>query len=53
MEWEWPEQKISIIRVIEKISDDKFIMTGKWTMPDGSVMDDKTEMTRKRIMIEE
>ena len=53
MEWEWPEQKISIIRIIEKVSDDKFIMTGKWTMPDGSVMNDKTEMTRKKIMTEE
>jgi hypothetical protein len=50
MEWEWPKQRVSIIRIIEKVSDDKFVMTGKWTMPNGSVMDDKTEMTRKKIM---
>jgi len=52
MEWEWLEQRVSTIRIIEKVSDDKFIMTGKWTMPNGSVMDDKTEMTRKRKMTE-
>jgi hypothetical protein len=53
MEWEWPEQGISGVRIIEKISNDKFIMTGKWTMPGGSVMDDKTEMTRKITITEE
>jgi len=52
MEWEWPEQKVSGIRVIEKVSDDKFIMTGKWTMPNGRVMEDKTEVTHKRILAE-
>ena len=50
MSWEWYEQRILIVRTIEKISDDKFIMTGKWVMPDGSVMDDKTEMTRKKTV---
>lgn len=49
MRWEWPERRILIVRTIEKISDDKFIMTGQWSLPDGGVLiNDKTEMTRKK-----
>ena len=34
------------VRVTEKISDDKFITTEKYTLPDSSTMEDKVEMTR-------
>ena len=45
--WVWSGQGHgSSTRVTEKISDDKFISTEKYTMPDGSAMEDKAEMTR-------
>jgi hypothetical protein len=45
--WVWSVQgQGSSTRVTEKISDDKFISTEKYTMPDGSAMIDKAEMTR-------
>ena len=45
--WVWSGQgQGSSTRVTEKISDDKFISTEKYTMPDGSAMEDKAEMTR-------
>jgi hypothetical protein len=45
--WVWSGQgQGSSIRVTEKISDDKFISTEKYTMPDGSAMEDTAEMTR-------
>ena len=47
MNWHWSAQgQGSSVRVTEKISDDKFIATEKYTMPDGSTMEDKMEMTR-------
>ena len=51
MEWEWCCQGqggASSIRITEKISDDKFIMTEKYILPDGSTMEGKVEMTRKK-----
>jgi hypothetical protein len=46
--WVWSGQgQGSSTRVTEKISDDKFISTEKYTMPDGSAMQDKAEMSRK------
>ena len=45
--WVWSGQgQGSSTRVTEKISDDRFISTEKYTMPDGSAMEDKAEMTR-------
>jgi hypothetical protein len=51
MNWVWSVQgQGESIRITEKISDDKFITTEKYTMPDGSIMEDKVEMTRKGAM---
>jgi hypothetical protein len=45
--WVWSVQgQGTSTRVIEKISDDRFISTEKYTMPDGSAMEDRAEMTR-------
>jgi hypothetical protein len=45
--WVWSVQgQGTSTRVTEKISDDKFICTEKYTMPDGSIMEDKGEMYR-------
>jgi hypothetical protein len=47
MDWVWSGQgQGSSARVTEKVSDDKFIATEKYTLPDGSTMEDKVEMTR-------
>jgi len=48
MEWEWSGtgQGASSIRITEKVSDNKIIVTEKYTLPDGSIMEDKGEMTR-------
>lgn len=50
MEWKWSGQGqgASSIRIIEKISDNKFTINHKYTLPDGSKMEDKIEMTRKK-----
>lgn len=49
MEWQWSVYgQGTSIKIIEKVSDDKFLFTQKYTMPDGSVMEDKGEMIRKR-----
>jgi hypothetical protein len=47
--WVWSVQgQGTSTRVTEKISDDKFISTEKYTMPDGSIMEDKVEMSRNK-----
>ncbi|MHC4575381.1 MAG: hypothetical protein ACYS76_14835 [Planctomycetota bacterium] len=49
MEWEWSCQGqggASSIRITEKVSDNKLIIIEKYTLPDGSIMEDKGEMTR-------
>jgi hypothetical protein len=33
-------------RVLEKVGDDRLVMTQEWTLPDGTVMVEKGEMTR-------
>jgi hypothetical protein len=49
MNWVWSGQGVgSSIRITEKISNDKFIATEKYTMPDGSTMEDKAEMARSK-----
>jgi hypothetical protein len=55
MEWEWSCQGqggASSVRITERVSDDKLIITEKYTLPDGSIMEDKGEMTRKKITTE-
>ncbi|MGD0573136.1 MAG: hypothetical protein ABSB11_08965 [Sedimentisphaerales bacterium] len=45
--WVWSVQgQGSSTRVTEKIGNDRFISTEKYTMPDGSAMKDIAEMTR-------
>jgi len=47
MNWVWSAQGAgSSTRVTEKISDDKFISTEKYAMPNGGAMEDRAEMTR-------
>lgn len=50
IEWEWKcsGQEASSVRITEKVSDDKLIITEKYTLPDGSTMEDKGEMTRRK-----
>jgi hypothetical protein len=53
MKWEWSGAgQGTSIRIKEKVSDDKLIITEKYTLPDGSTMEDKGEMTRKKITAE-
>lgn len=49
MNWVWSGQgQGTSVRVTEKVSDNKFITTEQYTMPDGSTMEDRVEMTRKK-----
>jgi hypothetical protein len=45
VEWQWTNGQKST-RITEKISDDKMAVIEKTPMPDGSIMEDKGEMTR-------
>jgi hypothetical protein len=51
MEWKWSAfaQGVTSVRIIEKISDNKFTLNHKYTLPKGNKMEDKGEMTRKKI----
>ena len=40
------------VYITEKINDNKFTLNHKYILPDGSKMEDKIEMTRKKIMTE-
>lgn len=55
MEWEWSGtlQGATSVGIIEKISDNKYTLTHKITLPNGNKMEEKTEMTRKKIKTEE
>jgi hypothetical protein len=50
VEWRWfvQGQGSTSIRIIEKISNNKFTLNHKYTLPDGNKMEDKVEMTRKQ-----
>ena len=50
MEWQWfaQGQEASSIRIMEKVSDDRFIATEKYILPNGRTMEAKGEMTRKK-----
>jgi hypothetical protein len=54
MEWEWSGtvQGATSVGIIEKISDNKFTLTHKITLPNGNKMEEKTEMIRKKIKTE-
>ncbi|TKJ37370.1 MAG: hypothetical protein CEE38_07655 [Planctomycetes bacterium B3_Pla] len=54
VEWQWfaQGQGASSIRIMEKVSDDRYIATEKYILPDGSTMEGKGEMTRKKIKTE-
>ncbi len=54
MKWRWSGrgQGATSIRIIEKINDNKFTLNHKYTLPDGKKMEDKIEMTRKKIKTE-
>jgi hypothetical protein len=50
VEWQWFAQgqpAFSNISITERVSDDRFITTKKYTLPDGSTMEGRVEMTRK------
>ncbi len=51
VEWQWVAQgqrAFSNTSITERVSDDRFITTKKYTLPDGSTMEGKVEMTRKK-----
>jgi hypothetical protein len=50
MDWQWfvGGQGVVSTRVMEKINDNKFVITQKYTMPDGGTMEDYWEMVRKK-----
>jgi hypothetical protein len=47
MEWQWSTGHKST-RITEKVSDDKLVIIQRTRMPDGSVMEEKGEMTRRK-----
>lgn len=49
MEWEWSgtAQGATSISIVEKISNNKFTINHKYTLPDGKRMEDRGVMTRK------
>jgi hypothetical protein len=54
MEWKWSAtaQGATSVSIIEKINDNKFTYNHKYTLPNGNKMEDKAEMTRKKIKTE-
>jgi hypothetical protein len=49
MEWKWSVSgQGTSIRIREKVSDDKLIITEKFTPPDCNIMEGKMVMTRKK-----
>ena len=54
MEWVWSAtaQGATSVHVIGRINDNKFTYNHKYTLPNGSKMEDKAEFTRKKIKAE-
>ena len=50
MEWEWSanSQGVTSVSIIEKINENKFTGSSKYTLPDSKKMEEKMEMIRKR-----
>ena len=51
IEWKWSvtAQGATSVRIIEKISNNKFTINHKYILPNGNKMEEKIEMTRKKI----
>ena len=52
VEWKWSRTGATSVCIIEKISDNKFTVTHKISLPNGNKMEEKTEMIRKKIKAE-
>ncbi|MFQ5603877.1 MAG: DUF1579 family protein [bacterium] len=52
MTMNWSGKMGSGTRITQKVSADKFVVTESWTMPDGSVMESKSELTRIKKVTE-
>jgi hypothetical protein len=49
IEWKWSAGgQGTSIRTTERISEDKFIVTEKYTLPDGGTMEDRVQMVRTK-----
>jgi hypothetical protein len=55
IEWKWSAtaQGATSVYIIEKINDDKFTGHHKYILPNGKEMEDRIEMTRKKMRTEE
>jgi hypothetical protein len=48
IDWEWSVAgQGTSVRVTEKLTNDRFIVVERYTLPDGSIMQDKSQMIRK------
>ena len=54
MEWEWSGigRGNTSVSTMEKINDNKFTYSMKYTLPDGNKMEEKIEMIRRKIETE-
>ncbi|HUT31133.1 MAG TPA: hypothetical protein VMX13_15165 [Sedimentisphaerales bacterium] len=54
IEWKWSVtgQGATSVRIIETINDNKFTLNHKYILSNGKKMEDKVEMTRKKIKTE-
>jgi hypothetical protein len=54
MKWRWncSGQESTSVHTMEIIGDNKIVVTSRITLPDGSIMEEGGEMTRKRISTE-
>ncbi len=54
IEWKWSgnAQGATSVRITEKISDNKFTINHKYTLPNGKKMEDRGEMTRAKATTE-
>ena len=54
MEWEWSGigRGLTSVSIMEKISDNKFTYSMKYTLPDGSKTEEKLEMIRRKLETE-
>jgi hypothetical protein len=49
IEWKWSVGgQGTSIRTTERISQDKFVATEKYTLPDGGTMEDRAQMVRTK-----
>ncbi|HXK37035.1 MAG TPA: hypothetical protein VJ553_05645 [Candidatus Paceibacterota bacterium] len=47
MEWQWSARgQGTSVRTTERISDDRYTVTEKYTLPDGGTMEDRVQMVR-------